>query len=159
VQVTGPLAGTTEYEEPPGPVPPADAREEDLAALQAQTWASASLSVAGIRVQGFKGKVPGYNSCSFRVEFTPRVAGESPAATATACPARSDLHLNCAIAKQRRKPGHWFFGIDNEFRVYHGIFEWSDHSVDVKLSVQVLWRFLCWCHSLRPTTRPWLSLP
>jgi hypothetical protein len=76
LQVTGPLAATTEFDEPPGPVPPADASEEDLAALQAQSWAAASLSVAGIRVQGIKGRVVGYSSCSFRVEFTPRVAGE-----------------------------------------------------------------------------------
>lgn len=75
-QVTGPLASTTEYEELPGPVPPADASEEDLAALQAQTWSAASLSVAGIRVQGVKGQVGGYSSSSFVVEFTPRVAGE-----------------------------------------------------------------------------------
>lgn len=81
MQVIGPLASTTEYEEPAGPVPPADAREEDLAALQAQTWATASLSVAGMRVHGFKGMVPGYScSCSFSVEFTPRVAGKHPVA-------------------------------------------------------------------------------
>jgi hypothetical protein len=74
--VTGPLAATTEYEEPAGAVPPADASEADLAELQAQAWAAASLSVAGVRVQGMKGRVQGYGSCSFRVEFTPRVPGE-----------------------------------------------------------------------------------
>lgn len=56
-------------------MPPADASEADLAELQAQAWAAASLSVAGIRVQGIKGRVEGYGVCSFRVEFTPRVAG------------------------------------------------------------------------------------
>lgn len=76
LQVTGPLAATTEFDEPPGPAPPADASEQDLAALQAQSWSAASLSVAGIKVQGIKGRVQGYSSCSFRVEFTPRVAGE-----------------------------------------------------------------------------------
>lgn len=91
LQVTGPLAATTEFNEPPGPVPPADASEQDLAALQAQSWSAASLSVAGIKVQGIKGRVQGYSSCSFRVEFTPRVAGEQAqrrqgcAAPACAC--------------------------------------------------------------------------
>jgi len=76
-QAVGPLAATTEYDEPPGPPAPADASEADLAALQEKAWASASLAVAGIRVQGIKGRVPRYGSCSFRVEFTPKVPGKS----------------------------------------------------------------------------------
>lgn len=74
--MTGPIAATTDFDEPPGPVPPADASEPELAALQAQSWSAARLSVAGIKVQGIKGRVQGYSSCSFRVAFMPRVVGE-----------------------------------------------------------------------------------
>lgn len=81
----GPLAATTEYDEPPGPPAPADASEADLAALQEKAWASANLAVAGIRVQGIKGRVPGYGSCSFRVEFTPKVPGKSASYYVQSC--------------------------------------------------------------------------
>lgn len=75
-QVLGPLAATAEYDEAPEPPPPADASEADMAHLQAETWAAASLSVAGVQVHGVKGRVPGYGSCSFEVSFRPKVAGE-----------------------------------------------------------------------------------
>lgn len=75
LQVTGPLASTTEYEEPDPPLPPPNATAADMAALHAKVWAETSLAVAGFKVQGIKGQVQGYGSCTFSVEFTPRVAG------------------------------------------------------------------------------------
>lgn len=94
-QVVGPLAATTEYNEPPGPPAPADASEEDLAVLQAKTWATASLAVAGIRVLGTKGRVQGYGSCSFRVEFSPKVTGQRAPSLALMCRHESSLRCCC----------------------------------------------------------------
>lgn len=91
-QVTGPLAATAEYTDPPGPVPPADASEADLEALQAQAWAAASLSVAGVTVRGVKGQVQGYSCCSFRVEFTPQVAGAHVGALQVPCWSHASWH-------------------------------------------------------------------
>lgn len=150
MQVTGPLAGTTEYEEPPGPVPPADASKEDLAALQAQTWSSASLSVAGIRVQGFRGKVPGYSSCSFKVEFTPRIAGKI---MRNAVSTRRIVHMALGA------PADNFEWKSSRPKGDDVLCCMQDGDVLPVLLPQVLWRFLCWCRSLRLTTRPWLYLP
>lgn len=75
LKVLGPLAATTDYDEPAGSAAPADADEAELAALQVKTWAAASLAVAGFRIQGIKGRVGGYGSCSFKVSFTPQVSG------------------------------------------------------------------------------------
>jgi hypothetical protein len=76
LQVTGPLSSTTDYEEPEPPLPPANASPEDTLELDAKACAATSLSVAGFKVLGIKGRVKGHGEITFTVTFTPTVAGE-----------------------------------------------------------------------------------
>eukprot|EP00775_Hariotina_reticulata_P005135 gene5135-5375_t len=76
VQVTGPLATTTDYEEPQPPVPPANASPGDTLELDAQVCAATSLSVAGFKVLGIRGRVKGHGNITLTVTFTPSTAGD-----------------------------------------------------------------------------------
>lgn len=77
IRAIGPLAAAADVvEAAPAPVP-ADASEQDAAALQDAAWAGCSVSVGGLRIVGSRGRVRGYSSHSFSVEFTPTVRGAS----------------------------------------------------------------------------------
>jgi hypothetical protein len=95
LQVTGPLAETTVYEEPAAAAAAAGGNGGEELGTAGSLGGGVTLAVAGFGVTGCKGRVGGYSQAQFTVNFAPLVPGECGASGQCLVLGSSSVNLLC----------------------------------------------------------------